>query len=75
MECARSKQLDHPGVIRTLRENGYSRRYLVMEWVSGRPLRQILAQQNTLPAERTLRITLGILNALDYIHSRKVRAR
>jgi serine/threonine-protein kinase len=66
------KKLDHPGVMRVLTEDGRSRLYMVMEWVEGRLLRQILNQQPKLPTERALRITLNICDALDYIHRQGV---
>src|SRR6201997_5328772 len=62
-------KLDHPGVMKVLSEDGRSQLYMVMEWVEGRLLRQILNEQGKLPVERAVRIALGILNALDYIHS------
>jgi serine/threonine-protein kinase len=43
-----------------------------MEWVDGRLLREILAGQGKLPAGRAVRITLGICDALDYIHNHGV---
>ena len=46
-----------------------SRVYMVMEWVDGRLLRQILNEQKKLPPERALRLARGICDALDYIHS------
>jgi serine/threonine-protein kinase len=49
-----------------------SRIYMVMEWVDGRLLRQILIQQKKLPIDRAVRITLGICDALEYIHSKGV---
>ena len=36
------KKLDHPGVMKVLTEDDRSRLYMVMEWVEGRLLRQIL---------------------------------
>src|SRR6202790_5610893 len=45
---------------------------MVVEWVDGQLLRQILVQQRKLPPERAVRITLGILEALDYIHGKGV---
>ena len=45
---------------------------MVMEWVDGQLLRQILSEQKKLPPERAVRITLGICDALDYIHSHGV---
>jgi len=66
------KQMDHPGVMKVLNDEDHSRVYMVMEWVDGRLLRQILAQNKKLPAERAVRIALGICQALDYIHSHGV---
>ena len=66
------KQMDHPGVMKVLDDEERSRVYMVMEWVDGRLLRQILAQNKKLPAERAVRIALGICDALDYIHSHGV---
>ncbi len=66
------KQMDHPGVMKVLNDEDRSRVYMVMEWVDGRLLRQILAQNKKLPAERAVRIALGICQALDYIHSHGV---
>jgi serine/threonine protein kinase len=61
-------EMDHPNVMRILANPGRSRVYMVMEWVPGRLLRNILSEQGKLPLERALHITLGVLNALDYIH-------
>src|SRR6266581_8852990 len=66
------KKLDHPGVMRVYGDDDRSRVYMVMEWVDGRLLRQILAQNKKLPLERAVRIALGICEALDYIHSHGV---
>ena len=66
------QQMDHPGVMKVLTDENRSRVYMVMEWVDGRLLRQILAQNKKLPAERAVRIALGICQALDYIHSHGV---
>ena len=66
------KKLDHPGVMKVYADQGRSRIYMAMEWVDGQLLRQILVQQRKLPPERAIRITLGILEALAYIHSHGV---
>jgi serine/threonine-protein kinase len=66
------KKLDHPGVMKVMAEDGRSQLYMVMEWVEGRLLRQILNEQGKLPAQRAVRIALGICNASDYIHSHGV---
>jgi len=64
--------MDHPGVMKVLSDADRSQVYMVMEWVDGRLLRKILAEQSKLPAERAIRITQRILDALDYIHTRGV---
>jgi len=66
------KKLDHPGVMKVFDNEDRSRIYMVMEWVDGELLRQILIQSKKLPVERAVRITLGVCDALDYIHSQGV---
>src|ERR1700687_3213520 len=66
------RKLDHPGVMKVMSGTGHSQTYMVMEWVDGRLLRQVLNEQKKLPAERAVRITLAIAKALDYIHANGV---
>ena len=66
------KKLDHPSVMKVYEDEDKKRIYMVLEWVDGRLLRQILIEQKKLPVERALRLTLGILDALEYIHSHGV---
>ena len=66
------KKLDHPGVVKVLNGEERSQRYMVLEWVDGRLLRQILNEAKILPPERATKITVGICKALDYIHSQGV---
>jgi serine/threonine protein kinase len=66
------KALDHPGVMKVYADSDRSQMYMVMEWVDGKLLRQILGPQRKLPPERAVRIALGIADALSYIHSRGV---
>jgi eukaryotic-like serine/threonine-protein kinase len=63
------KALDHSGVMKVLADGDRSQIYMVMEWVEGRLLRQILSEQKVLPPERAIKIALGICEALAYIHS------
>lgn len=64
--------LNHPNVMRIFPNPDRSRVYMVMEWVPGRLLRTIMNEEKKLPADRAIRITLGILKALDYIHKQGV---
>ena len=66
------KAMDHPGVMKVIAEDGRSQVYMVMEWVEGRLLRQVLNEQRKLPAERAVGIALRILEALEYLHSHGV---
>jgi eukaryotic-like serine/threonine-protein kinase len=66
------KKLVHPGVVRVYNDENRSRRYMVLEWVDGRLLRQILNEQKKFPPERAIRITLSLCKALDYVHSQGV---
>jgi serine/threonine-protein kinase len=60
--------LDHPNVMRFFSDSDRSRLYMVMEWCDGRLLRTILSEEGKLPPDRAIRIALGILRALGYIH-------
>jgi serine/threonine-protein kinase len=66
------QELDHPGVVKTFDGEERSRLYMVIEWVDGRLLRAILNQEKKLPIDRAVKITLGICDALDYMHKRGI---
>jgi serine/threonine-protein kinase len=71
------QELDHPGIVKTYDGEARSRTYMVIEWVEGTLLRTILNQgcKNQackLPIDRAVRITLGICDALDYMHKHGV---
>jgi serine/threonine-protein kinase len=65
-------RIDHPGVMKVLANPDRSQVYMVMEWLDGRLLRQILNEEKRLPVERAVRITLGICAALEHIHANGV---
>ncbi len=66
------QKLDHPYVMKVLPDGDRSQVYMVMEWVEGRLLRQILIEQKKLPIERAVSIAIKIAGALDYIHKNGV---
>jgi serine/threonine-protein kinase len=66
------RMLDHPGVVKTFDDEERSRIYMVIEWVEGLLLRTILNGEKKLPIERSVKITLGICDALDYMHKRGI---
>jgi len=66
------KQLDHRGVMRVFENEEPSSHYMVVEWIDGRGLRQILTEEKHLGMERSVRLALEICEALDYIHAKGV---
>jgi serine/threonine protein kinase len=62
------EKLDHPGIMKVLADGDRSQLYMVMEWVNGRLLRQVLHDSGKLPLERATKIAVNIADALDYIH-------
>ena len=64
--------MDHPSVMKVFTDGEHSRMYMVMEWVEGRLLRTIMSEKRKLPVERAVKITLGICDALSYIHSKGI---
>ena len=65
------EKLNHPNVMRVFGGEKRSRVYMVMEWCEGRLLRQIL-DEGRIPQDRAIRIAIGVLDALDYIHANGV---
>ena len=62
-------RMEHPGVMKVFANPGRSQTYMVMEWVDGRLLRQVLNEQKKLPIARATGLTIGICHALEYIHA------
>ncbi|HTU03752.1 MAG TPA: serine/threonine-protein kinase, partial [Candidatus Sulfotelmatobacter sp.] len=71
-EAQIGQEMDHPAVMKVLASENQARVYMVMEWVEGRLLREILAEQGPLPPERALSIAFSVCDALDHIHGRGV---
>ena len=70
-EAGIGEKLNHPKVMRVFGGEKRSRIYMVMEWCEGRLLRQIM-DDGKLSQDRAIRIAIGILDALDYIHANGV---
>ncbi len=65
--------LDHPGIQRSLDVGGdRSRPYLVLEYVEGETLRELLTRQGRLPLDRTIDLARQLAEAMAYAHSRSV---
>ncbi|MCS6885357.1 MAG: serine/threonine-protein kinase [Acidobacteriota bacterium] len=66
--------VDHPNAIKVM-DFGVSGRqtvYLVMEFLEGQSLRQIISQQGALPAARVVEIAQQICAALDSAHAKGI---
>jgi serine/threonine protein kinase len=70
-ESGIGEKLNHPKVMRVFADEKRSRMYMVMEWCEGRLLRDIL-DEGKIPQDRAIRIAIGILDALEYIHANGV---
>src|ERR1700730_3152192 len=63
-EAEIGQKLDHPGVMKVFNGAPRSQVYMMMEWVPGKLLRQVLREQRILPAERAIKIAIAISDAL-----------
>ncbi len=70
-EASIGEKLDHPRVMRVFSAKEHSRVYMVMEWCDGRLLRQIL-DEGRIDPDRAIRLTIEILEALQYIHEKGI---
>jgi serine/threonine-protein kinase len=71
-EKAIGGKLHHPGIVKTMPDEDLDQLCIVMEWVEGKFLREIVARQGKLPADRAARIAINVCEALEYIHSQGV---
>ena len=75
-EAQSAASLNHPAIVAVYDTgeepaadgSGVSQPYIVMEFVAGRTLRDILREGRKILPERALEITSGVLSALDYSH-------
>jgi serine/threonine-protein kinase len=76
-EAQSAASLNHPAIVSVYDtgeeagdgpHGGIAQPYIVMEYVEGRTLRDILREGRKILPERALEITSGVLSALDYSH-------
>ncbi len=73
-EAQSAAGLNHPNIVSVydtgeeVSSDGHVHPYIVMEYVAGRTLREILNDGRKLLPERALEITGGVLEALEYSH-------
>lgn len=77
-EALSAAGLNHPGIVSVYdsgeeeNSNGSKTPYIVMEYVSGQTLREIIQRGERLDLNRVITITTGILDALDYSHKKGI---
>jgi serine/threonine protein kinase len=64
--------LHHPSILRIIPVGGRSRPYIVMEFLQGRLLSEVLQKGKPLPISEAIKIAVRIAEALEYMHERKV---
>jgi serine/threonine protein kinase len=65
-------RIEHPGVMKVFANPERTQVYMVMEWLDGRLLRQVLNETRKLPVERAVKLTVGICEALEHVHAHGV---
>jgi serine/threonine protein kinase len=70
-EARAAAGLRHPNIV-VIHDVGHHKDlyYIVMEYLEGRTLKQLIEQQGPLPPQRVARIVEQIASALDYAHQR-----
>jgi serine/threonine protein kinase len=73
VEAQAAGRLSHPGIVTIFDVREETEPYLVMEYVEGQSLQQLLGRDNrTLPLSTTLRLVQEIAEALHYAHAQGV---
>jgi serine/threonine protein phosphatase PrpC len=65
-------QLDHPYILKFVRVENKSRPYIVMEYLEGQTLSELLKHFRPLPEPDAVKIASRICEALDYLHPKGV---
>jgi eukaryotic-like serine/threonine-protein kinase len=71
-EIAIGNKLRHPSIVEMLDSSGMNQPCIVMEWLDGSFLREIISKEKRLSLERATRIAIRICEALEYVHSQGV---
>jgi len=66
--------LRHPGLpaISDRFQDGTGRQYLVMDFIAGQNLKEIMAERGVLPENEVIRIGEQVLDILDYLHKQGI---
>jgi serine/threonine-protein kinase len=67
-EAAIISKLDHPGILKIIPVAEKSHLYIVMEYLEGRTLYDILEQTRVLPVNDAIRLASRLCDILEYVH-------
>ena len=71
-EAEIGKKLNHPKILRLLDVGEHSRPYIVMEYLEGKTLDQVMNKIRPLPISDAVQIASQVLGALAYMHEHKI---
>jgi serine/threonine protein kinase len=67
-EAAIMRMLDHPGLLKIVPIPEKCRTYIVMEYLEGKTIRDILERTRPIPVTGALRLGSRVCEILDYVH-------
>jgi serine/threonine protein kinase len=71
-EAAIIGKLDHPGILKVIPTHEKSRPYLVLDYIEGQTLSDILKSRSPLPVSDALQLASRLCDILDYMHRQDV---
>jgi len=71
-EAEIGKVLHHPNILRFIQVPDQSRPYIVMEYLEGKPLSQVMAEVRPVPVEDAVQIASQACGALSHMHEHKI---
>jgi serine/threonine protein phosphatase PrpC len=71
-EAEIGKRLNHPNILRFINLSAQSRPYIVMEYLEGRTLNEVMNEVRPIPIADAVQIASGLCAALAHMHEQKV---
>ena len=71
-EAEIGKVLNHPNILRFIQVPDQSRPYIVMEYLQGKPLSQVMSEVRPVPIDDAIQIASQVCGALAHMHENKI---
>ena len=71
-EAEIGKVLNHPNILRFIQVPDQTRPYIVMEFLQGKPLSQVMSEVRPLPIADAVQIASAVCSALAHMHENKI---